>query len=85
VSRLLATAAIVAVLTGSAGFVWWGLPLQRLRGDVDALFQRRNSDVALRAELVSVTARLKAAEAELRRERELRTRLETIARDGRAP
>jgi hypothetical protein len=77
VYRLLATAAIVAVLTGSAGFVWWGLPLQRLRGDVDALFQRSSNTATLHAELVSLTVRLKAAEAELRRERELRARLET--------
>jgi hypothetical protein len=77
VYRLLATAAIVAVLTGSAGFVWWGLPLQRLRGDVDTLFQRSSNTATLHAERVSLTVRLKAAEAELRRERELRAQLET--------
>jgi hypothetical protein len=48
--RLLATAVISALLTGVMGFVWWGLPLQRLRADVDSLFQKGSVTKALCAE-----------------------------------
>jgi hypothetical protein len=58
--RVFGLAVIVAWVAGVAfGFVWWGLPLQRLRDDVDALVQRAGA------------------------ERELRSRLDVIVREGR--
>ena len=48
--RLVATAIIATLVTGVTGFVWWGLPLQRLRDDVDVLFQSSRVTEALCAE-----------------------------------
>jgi hypothetical protein len=56
--RLLATTLITALVTGVTGFVLWGLPLQRLRDDVDALFEKSSVTQALCAEFGSrVTSR----------------------------
>lgn len=77
---LVSMALLVATLAGvGVGFVWWGLPLQRLRDDVDSLVQRATSVDGIRTELERVKARLKKTQAELGRERELRARLDAIA------
>jgi hypothetical protein len=81
---LVAALTLVATLAGvGVGFVWWGLPLQRLRDDVDSLMQRAAGAERIHTELERVKARLKMAQAELGRERELRARLDAIAAQGR--
>lgn len=48
--RLLVTALLATLVSGATGYVWWGLPLQRLRDDVDVLFQDGTPTQALCAE-----------------------------------
>jgi hypothetical protein len=68
---------IAGLLVGVlVGFLWWGVPAQRLREDLRALQgQQAAAEVA--------REKLKQTEDELRREREHRSRLELIVSEGR--
>jgi nitrogen fixation-related uncharacterized protein len=63
---------LVGVLVG---FLWWGMPAQRMHEDLRALQgQEAAADVA--------REKLKQTEDELRSERERRSRLEVIVSEG---
>jgi beta-lactam-binding protein with PASTA domain len=63
---------LVGVLVG---FLWWGMPAQRMHEDLRALQgQEAAADVA--------REKLKQTEDELRSERERRSRLEVIISEG---
>ena len=63
---------LVGVLVG---FLWWGMPAQRMQEDLRALQgQQAAADVA--------REKLKQTEDELRSERERRSRLEVIVSEG---
>jgi hypothetical protein len=63
---------LVGVLVG---FLWWGMPAQRMQEDLRALQgQEAAADVA--------REKLKQTEDELRSERERRSRLEVIISEG---
>jgi beta-lactam-binding protein with PASTA domain len=63
---------LVGVLVG---FLWWGMPAQRMHEDLRALQgQQAAAEVA--------SEKLKQTEDELRSERERRSRLEVIVSEG---
>jgi beta-lactam-binding protein with PASTA domain len=63
---------LVGVLVG---FLWWGMPDQRMQDDLRALQGQQAAAEVAREEL-------KRTEDELRRERERRSRLEVIVSEG---
>jgi predicted nucleic acid-binding Zn-ribbon protein len=94
-NRPLVITAVVAVLIGLlAGFLWWGIPTNRLQAELsgsqaNAVRLGREVDEA-RAERQRLEEQLKAEkaqhaadEAELRRERERSARLQGLISEGR--
>jgi hypothetical protein len=77
--RLIASIALAACAGVGVGFVWWGLPLQRLRDDVDRFAERAGTP---HDEIERLRARLATAQAELDRERARRARLDVIGGAG---
>jgi hypothetical protein len=84
----------VAVLVGAlAGFLWWGLPAGRIESELrdartsaDSLAQQlhesRAENQRLEAQAKGEKARADAAERELRREKELNSRLHMLISKG---
>lgn len=76
--------AIVGLLLGGlVGFLWWGVPLQRTREEMQALKGQQVSAEVAREELKAMESRLKTTEEELRLEKDRRSRLEVILSRGR--
>lgn len=86
--------AVVALLIGAlAGFLWWGLPTERLQGELGQARERaggleRQIDEA-RAQARGVAEQLKAAqdrlgqvEGELRTTKEMNARLQRLVSQG---
>ncbi len=94
-NRLIAIVAVVGLLIGIlAGFLWWGMPTQRLQGELDAAGKRvevleKQLDEAqvqtrtAQAELKAVQGRLDTMEKDLRIVREQRAQLQSILSQGR--
>jgi hypothetical protein len=80
--RLIASIALAACAGVGVGFVWWGLPLQRLRDDVDRFAERAGRAGTPHDELEGLRARLATAQAELDRERARRARLDVVVGAG---
>jgi len=94
-NRMVAVAAVVGLLIGVlAGFLWWGMPTERLQSELREA-QRRMSELEgqlaesqaqsrkVEAELKTLQTRLKTAEEDLRGERDRRSKLEMILSKGR--
>lgn len=87
--------AVVGLLIGIlVGFLWWGMPTQRLQAElgetrkrVEALEKQLDESQAqtraAQAEVKSMQARLDAMEKDLRLAREQRARLEQMVSHGR--
>jgi hypothetical protein len=91
-SRIATIVALIGALIGlGAGYLWWGLSQQRLRselGDTRARLetlekQQQAGPTARPDEVKGQEERIKALEAELERERQMRSRLETVISEGR--
>ncbi len=94
-NRLIAIVAVVGLLVGIlVGFLWWGMPTQRLQGElgetrkrVEALEKELDESQvqtrAAQAQVKSMQARLDAMEKDLRIAREQRARLEQMVSHGR--
>jgi CHASE1-domain containing sensor protein len=88
VNRMAVIVGIAALVVGLlAGFLWWGMPTERLQGQLtDARRQaqalERRADEA-EAKLRAAQDDTKAVEGDLARERERRSRLEVIISEGR--
>jgi hypothetical protein len=80
--RGIAGLALAACAGLGIGFVWWGLPLQRLRDDVDRFAERAGRIGTPHDELERLRARLAAAQAELDRERARDARLDVVGGAG---
>jgi multidrug resistance efflux pump len=93
-SRLLVVTGIAAILVGVlVGFLWWGLPSNRLRAElrgaqtnvesmgqqVDELRAQRDR---LEAQLKTEKSQREAAEGHLRREQEQSSRLQGLISQG---
>jgi len=67
---------VAGLLVGAlVGFLWWGMPAQRMQEDLRALQgEQAAADVA--------REKLKQTEDELRNERDRRSRLEVIVSEG---
>jgi uncharacterized protein HemX len=71
------------LLGGLVGFLWWGVPLQRMREEVQALKGQQVAAEVAREERKAVESRLKRTEEELRLEKDRRSKLEDILSRGR--
>ena len=94
-NRVIAVAAVVGLLVGVlAGFLWWGMPSQRVQSELSEA-QKRASELERQlgesqaqtrkaaAELKTQETRLKTVEEDLRMERDRRSKLEMILSKGR--
>ena len=93
-SRLLVVIAIVAILVGAlVGFLWWGLPSNRLQADLrgvqanadrmgQQLDELRAQRDRLEAEVKTEKTQREAAEGDLRREQEKTSRLQGLISQG---
>ena len=94
-NRMVAITTIAGLLVGIlVGFLWWGVPTQRLQGELGEARKRidtleKQSDEtqtqtrAAQAEVKSMQTRLEAMEKDLRVVREQRDRLERMVSQGR--
>ncbi len=94
-NRTIAIAVIIGLLVGLlAGFLWWGMPAQRLQSDLrdaqrrvgelegqsaESQAQTRRAEAGLKA----LETRLKSMKEDLRVERDRRSKLEMILSKGR--
>jgi hypothetical protein len=86
-NRLTVIVAVVTLVLGLlAGYLWWGLPGDRLRseaGDARARADRLEEQLGqLRGQLKTEKSRLEAAEADLRREKAMTSRLQLLVSQG---
>ena len=93
-NRAMTIAAVLALLVGVlGGFLYWGLPEQRLRRDLRQAQERpatlereldesRKQTTRLETELRNLQGRLKELETDLAREREQRGRLDALLSRG---
>jgi septal ring factor EnvC (AmiA/AmiB activator) len=94
-NRAIAVAAVIGLLVGVlAGFLWWGIPTQRVQSDLGET-QKRASELErqlgesqaqtrkVEAESKNRETRLKTVEDDLRVERDRRSKLEMILSKGR--
>lgn len=94
-NRLVGISVVVGLLVGIlGGFLWWGLPTQRLQAELGEARKRaealerqldeaQTQTRAAQAELKTIQGRLKTVEDDLRLERDRRSRLEMILSRGR--
>jgi septal ring factor EnvC (AmiA/AmiB activator) len=94
-NRLFAIAAVAGLLVGVlVGFLWWGMPTQRLQGElgearkrVEALEKQvdeaQAQTRAAQADLKTVQGQLKTMEQNLALEKARRSKLEMILSQGR--
>jgi hypothetical protein len=71
------------LLGGLVGFLWWGLPLQRVQQEVQALKREQVAADVVGEKLKGVESRLRRTEEELRMEKDRRSQLEVILSQGR--
>ncbi len=94
-NRMVAVAAVVGLLIGVlAGFLWWGMPTERLQSELRGA-QKRMSELEgqlaesqaqsrnVTAALKTLETRVKTAEEDLRGEQDRRSKLEMILSKGR--
>lgn len=93
-NRLVVIVAVVAVLVGAlAGYLWWGLPTTNLQNELrdvrtkaDRLDQQlaelRADHQRLEGQLKATQSRLETSEQELRGEKEMNARLQTLVSRG---
>ena len=86
-NRLVALSALVALLVGLlVGFLWWGMPMRQVQAKLDETQARAGRLEQQLADLQTKTqqleARLKTAEADLDREKEMNRRLERLVGAG---
>jgi hypothetical protein len=71
------------LLGGLVGFLGWGLPLQDLQQEVQALKSQQVAADVVGEKLKGLESRLRRTEEELRMEKDRRSRLEVILSQGR--
>jgi hypothetical protein len=82
-SRFVVVTTLVALLVGVlVGFLWWGMPVRWLQSELGEARTRAERVDELQAEAQQLEAQLKAAEADLGREREMNARLQAIVSQG---
>lgn len=93
-SRLVVLTAVVAIVVGAlAGYLWWGLPAGRLESELrDArasadrsaqqLAESRAQSQRLEAQLEAERSRVSSAQRDLRREKEINSRLHMLVSEG---
>jgi hypothetical protein len=82
--KTVAMGAIAGLLLGGlVGFLWWGLPLQDMREEVQALKSQQIAADVVGEKLKAMESRLKRTEEELRMEKDRRSKLEVILSRGR--
>jgi hypothetical protein len=93
-NRVTLIAAAVAILIGAlAGYLWWGLPAGRLQSETrearttadrvtGEVAELRAQSERLESRLKAETARREATEEDLRREKEMNTRLQHLISRG---
>jgi hypothetical protein len=81
--KTVAMGAIAGLLLGGlVGFLWWGLPLQDMREEVQALKSQQIAADVVGEKLKAMESRLKRTEEELRMEKDRRSKLEVILSRG---
>jgi hypothetical protein len=76
--------AIVGLLLGGlVGFLWWGVPLQHMREEVQALKSQQVGAEVAGEKLKAMESKLERTEEELRLEKDRRSKLEVILSHGR--
>ena len=71
------------LLGGLVGFLWWGLPLQHMQQEMQALKSQQIAADVVGEKLKAMESRLKRTEEELWMEKDRRSQLEVILSRGR--
>ena len=94
-NRMIAVTAVVGLLIGVlAGFLWWGMPAERVQSELREAQKRVNElerplaesqaqSRKVETELKTLETRLKTTEEDMRAERDRRSKLEMILSKGR--